>query len=130
MIDNNHEYILCAAIWYKDLVLKKGMTVEQGKNYLLSKHKQDVVGLDNLPHGWEKVNVLKKFKRMKCEDRLKTYLLANLPVLKAEHDLMKKEFNDLVKKYPLIKVMNTIGYYSNDCMSILVDEINKQTKEG
>lgn len=23
MIDNNHEYVLCAAIWYKDLVLKK-----------------------------------------------------------------------------------------------------------
>lgn len=38
----------------KDIVLKKGMTIEQGKKYLLSKNKDDVVGLDNLPHGWEK----------------------------------------------------------------------------
>jgi hypothetical protein len=112
----------------KDLVLKKGMTIEQGKNYLLSKNKQDVVGLDNLPHGWEKINVLKKFKRRKSADNLQKYLLNNFPMLKAEHDLMKKEYEELVKKYPLITVLGSLGHYSTSSMQIVADEINKQSK--
>ncbi len=114
----------------KDLVLKKGMTPEQGKNYLLSKNKENVVGLDSLPHGWEKVNVLKKFKRRKSPDNLQSYLLNNFPTLKAEHDLMKKEYNKLVQKYPLITVLGGLGYsyYSNNSSQIVIDEINKQSK--
>jgi hypothetical protein len=34
----------------KDLVLKKGMTLEQGKKFLLSKNKNDALGLNALPH--------------------------------------------------------------------------------
>ena len=113
----------------KDIVLKKGMTIEQGKKYLLSKNKDDVVGLDNLPHGWEKVSVLKKFKRKKSTDPMQRYLFANFPTLKAEHDVMKSEFNDLVKKYPLITVLSSLGYYSNNSSQIVIDEINKQSKE-
>jgi hypothetical protein len=113
----------------KDLVLKKGMTIEQGKNYLLSKNKQDVVGLDCLPHGWEKVNVLKKFKRKNSADAIQRYLLDTFPMLKAEHDLMKKEYAELVKKYPLITVLGSLGYYSNNSSQIVIDEINKQSKE-
>jgi hypothetical protein len=113
----------------KDLVLKKGMTIEQGKNYLLSKNKEDVVGLDCLPHGWEKVNVLKKFKRKKSADAIQRYLLDTFPMLKAEHDLMKKEYVELVKKYPLITVLGSLGYYSNNSSQIVIDEINKQSKE-
>ena len=113
----------------KDLVLKKGMTIEQGKNYLLSQNKEDVVGLDCLPHGWEKVNVLKKFKRKKSADAIQRYLLDTFPMLKAEHDLMKKEYAELVKKYPLITVLGSLGYYSNNSSQIVIDEINKQSKE-
>jgi hypothetical protein len=113
----------------KDLVLKKGMTIEQGKNYLLSKNKQDVVGLDCLPHGWEKVNVLKKFKRKKSGDALQRYLLNTFPMLKAEHDLMKKEYDEVIEKYPLITVLSSLGYYSNNSSQIVIDEINKQSKE-
>lgn len=111
-----------------DLVLKKGMTIEQGKNYLLSKNKQDVVGLDCLPHGWEKVNVLKRFKRKKSGDALQRYLLNIFPMLKAEHDLMRKEYDELVEKYPLITVLSSLGYYSNTSSQIVTDEINKQSK--
>ena len=113
----------------KDIVLKKGMTLEQGKKYLLSKNKDDVVGLDNLPHGWEKVNVLKKFKRRVSTDPMQRYLFTNFPTLKAEHDVMKSEFNDLVRKYPLITVLSSLGYYSNNSSQIVIDEINKQSKE-
>ena len=113
----------------KNLVLKKSMTVEQGKKYLLSKHKEDVVGLDNLPHGWEKVNVLKKFKRRKSTDPMQRYLFANFPALKVEHDAMKSELDDLIKKYPLIKVLDSIISYNSDSTKILTNEINKQSKE-
>lgn len=113
----------------KDLVLKKGMTLEQGKNYLLSKNKEDVVGLDSLPHGWEKVSVLKKFKRKKSTDSMQRYLFAQFPTLKAERDSMLKEFTDLVKKYPLITVLNSLGHYSTNSTQIVIDEINKQSKE-
>lgn len=114
----------------KNLILKKGMTVEQGKKYLLSKHKEDAVGLDTLPHGWEKVNVLKKFKRKKSTDPMQRYLFANFPALKVEHDAMKSELIDLIKKYPLIKVLNSISSFNTDSAKILTDEINKQSKEN
>lgn len=114
----------------KDLVLKKGMTVEQGKKYLLSKNKDDVVGLDNLPHGWEKVNVLKKFKRRKSTDPMQRYLFAKFPALKGEHNAMKSEFDSLTKKYPLITVLGSLAYYNNNSLQIVIDEINKQSKEG
>lgn len=112
----------------KDLVLKKGMTIEQGKNYLLSKNKDEVIGLDNLPLDWQKVNVLKKFKRKKSGDALQRYLLSNFPKLKVEHETMKKEYTMLLEKYPLITVLNSF-HYSTNITKIVVDEINKQSKE-
>lgn len=112
----------------KDIVLKKGMTVEQGKKYLLSKNKDEVVGLSNLPHGWEKVNVLKNLKRRKSTDSMQRYLFDKFPKLKTEHDTMIKEFNDLVKKYPLITVLNNMPYHNTSCQTILIDEINRQSK--
>lgn len=114
----------------KDLVLKKGMTIEQGKKYLLSKNKEDVVGLDDLPHGWQKVNVLKNFKRKKSADAIQRYLFENFPTVKAEHDLMQKQYDELVAKYPLIKVLTSLGHYSNNSIQIVIDEINKQSKEN
>lgn len=112
----------------KDLVLKKCLTIEEGKKYLLSKNKEDVVGLSELPYGWEKIDVLKKFKRKKSGDSIQRYLFSNFPALKAEHDIMKSEFNDLIKKYPLIVVLRE-GLFSNVSSKIVIDEINKQSKE-
>lgn len=112
----------------KNLVLKKGMKFEEGKKYLLSKNKDDAVGLDTLPNGWEKVNVLKNFKRKKSTDPMQRYLFANFPALKAEHDAMKSELVNLIKKYPLITVLGSLSYYADTSIKILVDEINKQSK--
>lgn len=112
----------------KDLVLKKCLTIEEGKKYLLSKNKEDVVGLSELPSGWEKIDVLKKFKRKKSGDSIQRYLFSNFPALKAEHDIMKSEFNDLIKKYPLIVVLRE-GLFSSVSSKIVIDEINKQSKE-
>ena len=113
----------------KDLVTAKTMTVEQGKKYLLSKNKEDAVGLDTLPNGWEKVNVLKKMKRRKCSDNLQRYLFDNFPAFKKENDDMRKEYTELLRKYPLITVLGSLALYSTNSTQIVVDEINKQSKE-
>jgi hypothetical protein len=113
----------------KDLVLKKGMTLEQGKNYLLSKNKEGVVGLSNLPPNHTKVDVLKKFKRKTESDDIANYILSQFPDLKKEMLASKAEYNELVKKYPLITVLNSLGHYSTESAKIVINEINKQSKE-
>lgn len=113
----------------KDLVLKKGMTLEQGKKYLLSKNKDGVLGLDNLPFDFKKVNVLSKFRRMDIGADLRAYLLKEFPDLKKKHDTIKAEYSELVKKYPLITVLNSLGHFSTESSKIVANEINKQSKE-
>lgn len=113
----------------KDLVLKKGMTLEQGKKYLLSKNKQDALGLSNLPSGWEKINVLKKFSRRKTSAGLQVYLLKEFPDLKTQVKNIESEYERLVIKYPLIKVLDSVTYHHSSSIQIVVDEINKQSKE-
>jgi hypothetical protein len=113
----------------KDLVLKKGMTLEQGKNYLLSKNKEGVVGLSNLPSDHTKVDVLKKFKRKTESDDLTNYLFEQFPDVKKEMLASSAEYNALVKKYPLITVLNSLGHYSTESAKIVINEINKQSKE-
>jgi hypothetical protein len=113
----------------KNLVLAKGMTFEQGKNYLLSKNKKGVVGLSNLPQFYQKVDVLKKFKRRTEPDDITNYLLEQFPDLKKEMLAISAEYNALVKKYPLITVLHSLGHYSTNSAQIVIDEINKQSKE-
>jgi hypothetical protein len=113
----------------KDLVLKKGMTLEQGKKYLLSKNKEGVLGFRNLPHDWSKVNVLKKFKRTNINNDLRVYLVSNFPDLNKEFENMNTEYEKLQEKYPLIKVLCGVSHYLHDHIDILINEINKQSKE-
>jgi hypothetical protein len=113
----------------KDLVTRKGMTLEQGKKYLLSKHREGVVGLSDLPHNYKKVNVLNKFKRKTESNTLAKYLVEQFPDAKKEMLASSAEYNALVKKYPLIKVLHSLGHYSDNSAQIVIDEINKQSKE-
>jgi hypothetical protein len=113
----------------KDLVLKKGMTLEQGKKYLLNEHKEGVVGLSNLPMNHTKVNVLKKFKRKTGGDSITNYLFEHFPDLKSKMLQSSKEYDALVNKYPLITVLNSLNHYANNSAKIVIDEINKQSKE-
>ena len=112
----------------KDLVLKKGMTLELGKKYLLSKNRTAVLGFINLPHSWDKVDVLKKFKRTTISADLRNYLLSNFPDLKKEFQAMNAEYEDLHVEYPLIRVLCGLAHYQHDHAKILVDAINKQSK--
>jgi hypothetical protein len=112
----------------KDLVLKKGMTLELGKKYLLSKNKTAVLGFINLPHSWDKVDVLKKFKKTTISAELRNYLLSNFPDLKKEFQAMNAEYEDLHVEYPLIRVLCGLAHYQHDHAKILVDAINKQSK--
>jgi hypothetical protein len=114
----------------KDLVLKKGMSLEQGRKSLLSSNKNEVVGLSNLPFNYDKVDVLKKFKRKTIGSGIQDFLFKHFPNLKKEHDDMQKEYNDLIKKYPLITVLENLDSYKGRIVRIVIDEINKQSKEN
>jgi hypothetical protein len=114
----------------KDLVLKSGMTIEEANNFLLSRHKEEVIGVDRLPHDWKKIDVLKNFKPTKASDELQQYLFDKFPKLKEQNTKMNEEFNGLVKKYPLITVLYSLGHYSPNSSKIVIDEINKQSKEN
>ena len=113
----------------KDLVLKKGMTLEQGKKYLLNEHKEGVVGLSNLPMNHTKINVLKKFKRKTEGDSITNYLFEHFPDLKSKMLQSSKEYHALVNKYPLITVLNSLSHFADNSAKIVIDEINKQSKE-
>jgi homoserine trans-succinylase len=114
----------------KDLVNKSGMTIEEANNFLLSRHKEEVIGVDKLPHDWKKIDVLKKFKPTKASDELQQYLFDKFPKLKEQNTKMNEEFNGLVKKYPLVTVLYSLAHYSSNSSKIVIDEINKQTKES
>lgn len=113
----------------KDLVLKKGLTLELGKKYLLSKNKTSVLGFINLPLGWEKVDVLKKFKKTTISADLRNYLLNNFSDLKKEFEAMNAEYENLQVNYPLIRVLCGLAHYQHDHAKILIDAINQQSKE-
>jgi len=110
----------------RDLVLKKGMTLEEGKKYLLSKHGKDVVGLGGLPARHSEVKALKKFTgRSSIPDDLRSYLLSIDPSLKQKQDDLQAEYEALVNKHPLIKVLCELGHYSRNA-NIIVDILNKE----
>ena len=110
----------------KDLVLKKGMTLEEGKKYLLSKHSKDVVGLGGLPAKHKEVKALKKFAgKSSLSDDLRAYLLTIDPSLQQKQDDLQAEYDALVTKHPLIKVLCELGHYSRNA-NIIVDILNKE----
>lgn len=113
----------------KDLVLKKGMTLEQGKKYLLSKNKSDALGIVSLPHNHTKITVLKKFKNRKVDANLLNFLMENFNDFKKEINSLQSEYDSIVKKYPLIKVLSRLSHYEHEAIGITIDEINKQSKE-
>jgi hypothetical protein len=110
----------------KDLVLKKGMTLDEGKKYLLSKHGKDVVGLSGLPAKHSQVKALKKFAgKSSLPDDLRSYLLSIDPSLQKKQDDLQAEYDALVEKHPLIKVLCELGHYSRN-VNIIVDILNKE----
>jgi hypothetical protein len=49
--------------------------------------------------------------------------------LKKEVDALQSEYDSIIQKYPLIKVLKSLPYYENEAVRITIDEINKQSKE-
>jgi hypothetical protein len=97
----------------------------------MKKHKDDVLALDFhiTPH-FNKVDVLKKFRRSTMNLELKNYILINFPDLQAKVDAIKKEYSQIVEKYPLLRVLNLNRITETNLINILIDEINKQSKEA
>ena len=113
----------------KELVLKKGMTLEQGKKFLLSKNKNDALGIIALPHSHKEVKVLSKFENRKTSPDLQNFLMENFSDLKKEVNALQEEYDSILKKYPLIKVLKSLSHYEHEAIDIVINEINKQSKE-
>jgi hypothetical protein len=126
------EFIVVVAIpkCNKDLVLKKGMTLEQGKKYLLFKNNKDALGITALPHNHTKIKVLQKFSNRQTTPNLQNFLTENFSDLKKEVNALQAEYDSIVSKYPLIKVLKSLSHYERDAIDIVIDEINKQSEEN
>jgi hypothetical protein len=73
--------------------------------------------------------VLKKFKRKTEGDFITNYLFEQFPDLKSKMLQSSKEYHALVNKYPLITVLNSLSHFADNSAKIVIDEINKQSKE-
>jgi hypothetical protein len=108
----------------RGMVTRKTMTVEEGKKYLLAKHKDDLVGL-SLSREAKKVTALANLGLRKIDNSLANYLFTLDASLKKKQDGIEKEYRRLVQKYPLIEVLDSVhGHYA----TIVIDELNKQMK--
>ena len=113
----------------KDLVTKKGLTPEKGIKYLLDKNSKEVVGLRNLVNGWEKVNVLKDFRKCTISGDLETFLKKNDPALAKQQKDMQDLYDAALNKYPLIRVLYDLSTYSTKSSATIIKTVNEQSKE-
>jgi hypothetical protein len=113
----------------KDLVTKKGMTPEQGIKYLLDKNSKEVVGLSNLVNGWDKVNVLKDFRKCTLPIDLEAFLKKNDPALAKQQKDMQDLYDAALTKYPLIRVLHNLSTYSTTSIDTVIKTVNEQSKE-
>ena len=112
----------------KDLVTKKGFTPAKGVKYLLDKNSKEVVGLRNLVNGWDKVNVLKDFRRCTISGDLETFLKKNDPALAKQQKDMQDLYDAALNKYPLIRVLYDLSTYSTKSSATVIKIVNEQSK--
>jgi hypothetical protein len=110
----------------KDLILKQGMTVEEGQKYLLSKHNKECVPVYGLPYVFKKINMLKKFDKPSIEDALLSFLWSLKPELKQKQETLQAEYKSLEDKFPLIKVLKDLSTYNTMSQQIVIDLLNKE----
>lgn len=114
----------------KDLLLKRGMELDKAKEYLLSKHEKEILGIRFLINDKDKVKVLRKFDRKTNDLELEEYLVSVFPELKKKRDAILKDYESIVKKYPLIEVLIHLSAYATSMRNIVINELNKQSKES
>jgi hypothetical protein len=112
----------------KDLVTKKGMTPEKGIKYLLDGRGKDVVGLRNLVRGWDKIDVLKGFKKCDLPAELERFLKKNDPSLAKQQKDMQDLYDAALNKYPLIRVLGDLSYDSTTSAATVIKTVNEQSK--
>lgn len=110
----------------KDLITKKGLTIEQGQQLLL-KENRGSTGLSNLPNKFTEITLLSKFKRIKVALDLQNYLRMIDPILDKELDDSKREYESLLAKYPLLTLLSQVSNHAAG-YNILISEINKHYK--
>lgn len=114
----------------KALVTKKCMTIDEGIKHLVKSYKEEcLIGLTGASTQVQKLPVMKAivFSSGITSDLLK-FLDSKEPSIKAKRKANKESYDNILAKYPLIKVLNDIAHYQSEHIKILVEEINKQTK--
>jgi hypothetical protein len=112
----------------KDLVTKKGMTPEKGVKYLLDKNSKKVVGLRNLVNGWDKIDVLKDFRKCTLSIDLESFLKKNDPALAKQQKDMQDLYDAVLNKYPLIRVLGDLSRYAMTSAATIIKTVNEQSK--
>lgn len=116
----------------KDMITKKCLTIDEGIKWLLKSYKEDtLVGITGVSVAVQKLPVMKdiKFTGSVTSDLIK-FLESKKPNIKTKREANKKEYEKLLTKYPLIKVLDCMDSYRSESVKILVNEINKQTKDA
>lgn len=114
----------------KTLVTKKCMTIDEGIKHLVNSYKEEcLIGLTGVSSDVRKLSVMKTivFSSGITSDLLK-FLDSKEPSIKTKHKANKEAYDNVLTKYPLIKVLNDMAHYQSEHIKILVEEINKQTK--
>jgi hypothetical protein len=112
------------------LVTKKCMTIDEGIKHLVNSYKEEcLIGLTGASTQVQKLPVMKAivFSSGITSDLLK-FLDSKEPSIKAKRKANKESYDNILTKYPLIKVLNDVVHYQSEHIKILVEEINKQTK--
>lgn len=110
-----------------DLITIPTKTVEETKKFLLSQNRANALGISYFSDRVKQLPCFKKFCTRKIQSDLYAYLVKIDPSIKAHNDALQKEYDSIVAKYPLIKVLTDV--YSKESQDILLKEITKQMKE-
>jgi hypothetical protein len=115
----------------KDMITKKCLTIDEGIKWLLKSNKETtLIGVTGVSTSVQKLPVMKDivFTAGASIDLIE-FLESKEPSIKTKRRANKELYDNLLAKYPLIKVLDSMFAQSREHIKILVDEINKQSKD-
>lgn len=116
----------------KDMITKKCLTIDEGIKWLLKSYKEaTLIGVTGVSTSVQKLPVMKDvvFAAGASIDLIE-FLESKEPSIKTKRRSNKELYDKLISKYPLIKVLDGMDSYRSESVKILVNEINKQTKDA
>jgi hypothetical protein len=114
------------------MITKKFLTIDEGIRWLLKSNKEDaLIGVTGVSTSVKNLPIMKDvvFSAGVPLDLLE-FLESEEPKIKPKLIANRERYDKLLAKYPLIKVLNGMDSYCREHIKILVDEINKQSKDA